>query len=144
MAGAGSFRVVSQRFAVGADSLLRHAKSHLPASLVKAESIREVAVAGTILERLTRAHAEAWEVLDDARDAKDPELRLKALARIEKSLELEARLLGELQEAGGATVNIILTEEWGAVRGALLAALAPFPEARLAVAGALRRMSAGG
>ncbi len=37
----------------------------------------------------------------------DGELALKAIARLERQLELKARLLGELEERGGSTVQHI-------------------------------------
>ncbi len=95
-------------------------------------------MAGTILERLQRAHEEAWEILAEGRRDEDHEVRLKALARIEKQLELEGKLIGELQS--GSVVNLVLSPDWFRVRGVLLEALAPFPEARSVVAGALRSL----
>jgi hypothetical protein len=56
------------------------------------------------------------------------------------SLELLARLRGELYEQ--ATVNILVAPELIAVREALLRALWPFVEARMAVAAALAELEA--
>src|SRR3954453_21307670 len=56
-------------------------------------------------------------------------------------LELLAKLLGELDER--PQVNLLLAPEWRTVRGALLAALAGFPEARAAVARQLLALEAG-
>ena len=50
-------------------------------------------------------------------------------------LELLAKLTGELQQEG--SINVLIAPEWLALRGALLAALAPYAEARTAVAAAL-------
>jgi hypothetical protein len=74
-------------------------------------------------------------VLKAARDAEDHELRLKAITRAEKQIELEGRLLGELRD--GAKVNIVITPEWLGVQAVLLDALRPFPEARIAASVAL-------
>lgn len=66
----------------------------------------------------------------------DPrELMLKSVAQLRPSVELLAKLVGELDER--AVVNVVLSPEWQAVRGALLEALQPYPEARLAVAARL-------
>jgi hypothetical protein len=75
-----------------------------------------------------------------ADDTKNNDVALKAIARAEKQLELEGRLLGELNE--GSTVNVVLTPEWSAIRAAILKALEPYPAARFAVAGALTNASA--
>ncbi len=72
----------------------------------------------------------------------DPrELILKTAQRLEGQLELLAKLLGELQE--GQTVNILVLPEWHALRAKILEALGPYPQARIAVAEALGRLSNG-
>ncbi len=53
-------------------------------------------------------------------------------------VELTAKLVGELDER--PQVNVLLAPEWLAVRAALLAALRPYPEARVAVAARLAAM----
>ena len=73
-------------------------------------------------------------------DSKDNGLALRAIARVEKQLELEGRLLGELNEA--TTVNVIVSPEWQKVRAVILAALEPYRAARLAIVGALQNAGA--
>jgi hypothetical protein len=86
-----------------------------------------------------------------ARFADPRELILKAAKRLEAELQLVARLLGQLpgpaeQTAGrGMTVNVLVASpEWLTTRAAILAALEPYPEAREAVARAVRRAAAEG
>jgi hypothetical protein len=74
----------------------------------------------------------ALAVLRDARAARDGELALKAVDRIFRQIELQAKLLGELDEH--PTINVLVAPEWLALRGRLVVALAAFPEARVAVA----------
>jgi len=81
-----------------------------------------------------------------ARFADPRELILKAAKRLEAELQLVARLLGQLpgpaeQTAGrGTTVNVLVASpEWLTTRAAILAALEPYPEAREAVARAVRK-----
>lgn len=95
-----------------------------------------------MLDRLKALNRETAAVLREARegDSKNNDIALKAIARVEKQIELEGRLLGELHE--GSTVNIILTPEWQALRAAIMAALEPYPAARLAVAEAVRNAGA--
>ena len=72
----------------------------------------------------------------------DPrELVLKTAAQLKGQTELLAKLLGELDER--PQVNVLISPEWVNVRAALLAALLPYPEARLAVAGRLRVLEGG-
>jgi hypothetical protein len=79
-------------------------------------------------------------VLNDARLAGQPDLVLRAADRVQRQLELQAKLLGELDER--PRLNVILTPEWLSARTALLAALAPYPEARVAVAERLLSLEA--
>ena len=63
----------------------------------------------------------------------------KLIIDTSKALEGHLRLLGELvgklQTQG--TTNFLISPEWGELRTRMLAALAPFPDAQLALAGAL-------
>ena len=130
-----AFRHVAARFGLSTGALQRHRAAHLPPALARAREAEEALRAETLLERLRALNRETADVLRQARRAGDHDLRLRALARAEKQLELEARLLGELRE--GAAVNVLVLPEWAALRAAVLGALAPHPEARLAVAAAL-------
>jgi hypothetical protein len=127
-------RNIAKRFGTSPTALYRH-KEHLPAHLVQAKEAAEVVSADSLLERLRSVNRETAEVLREAKRARKHELRLKALARAEKQIELEARLLGQLQD--GVTVNLVASPEWAAIRSRLLEALAPFPAARQAIAAAL-------
>jgi hypothetical protein len=58
-----------------------------------------------------------------------------AVREVIRIVELLAKLSGELKEQ--ATVNVLVLPEWHEIRTRILDALAPYPEARLAVARAL-------
>ena len=135
------------------DALFRHKASHLPVVLARAQQDRQQARAADLAgqaaarEEQERVHAidivkqlraingAALRVLNDAIGAGDREVVLKAAATILRQIELQAKLLGELDER--PQVNVLVTSEWVSVRTALLAALGPFPEARVAVAAQL-------
>jgi hypothetical protein len=119
------------------DALARH-REHLPLHLVKAQDAAEVAQADTLLDRLLSLNAETMAILKEARTGriKDNELALRAIARAEKQLELQGKLLGELNDA--PTVNILMTSpEWVTLRSTIILALEPYPQARTAVLEAL-------
>lgn len=62
----------------------------------------------------------------------DPrELMLKTHAQLQSSLELLAKLDGKLQQEG--TTNIVISAQWLELRAVIIQALAPYPEARVAV-----------
>ena len=64
-------------------------------------------------------------------------LILSATKRLDGHTELLARLLGELKDSPGITVNVVESPQWVALRTVLLQALQPYPAARLAVTEAL-------
>jgi hypothetical protein len=124
---------IAALYRVSEDALLRHKQNHLPAHLAKAQEAAEVVQADGLLARLLSLNGETMEILKEAREGKvkDNELALKAIARAEKQLELQAKLLGELND--GTTVNVLVAPEWLALRGAIIRALEPYPEAKQAV-----------
>ena len=136
------FRNIAKRHRLSLGSVYRHFAEHLPAALAKAQGAREAARGDDLLGRLLRLHRTTLAILREAREASQPDLALKAIARAEKQLELQAQLIGKLQPGG--TVNVLVTAEWRAVQGAVLAALAPFPDARVRVAAALAQFDRGG
>ena len=110
-----ALRDIAGRVPVSKSALARHAAEHIPAHLVKAKDAETVAQADTLLDKLKEINRETREVLADAKLEGDGELRLKALTRLEKQLELEGKLLGELQS--GPVVNVTLTPEWLSLTG---------------------------
>ncbi|MBS3932994.1 MAG: hypothetical protein KGZ35_01425 [Truepera sp.] len=137
LAGELSNRRIATHYGVTEAALRRHiAAGHIPVRLAKAHEASEVASAGTLLARLQALNTETRAILSEARAGQDNELALKAIARCERQLELEARLLGELSEA--ATVSITVNAEWLELRALVIRALSPYPDARQAVLEALR------
>jgi hypothetical protein len=117
-------RTLAKRTAVGSASLLRHKKAHIPATLAKAKGAAELVQAGvlmaqvsaqesgdaaradTLLDRLRALNQETAAILRAAREAEDNELALKAIARVEKQIELEGKILGQLGEATRVSLMI--------------------------------------
>ena len=131
-----SYRHIAARFDTSTSSLQRH-KDHIPQHLAKATDAAEVVQADGLLDRLQSLNTETMQILREARSSRHPdnELALKAISRAEKQLELQARLLGELNE--GTTVNVLVNPEWLALRAVIVRAVAPYPEAAQAVERAL-------
>jgi hypothetical protein len=111
---------------------MRHRSDHIPPALVTAAGAEEVKQALDVLQQLKTINAAALTVLRDARAASDGELALKAIDRICKQIELQAKLLGDLDER--PVVNVLISPEWLALRGRIVAALARYPDARVALA----------
>ena len=105
--------------------------------------MKEAANADSILERLLSIHGITLPILKEARAGKDNTTALQAIARAEKQLGLQAKLIGQLRDA--PTVNVFMTAEFQSVQSAILAilgTLAPHPTIRVKVADALERLAA--
>lgn len=95
----------------------------------------------TLLQQVQGQRAGFALELVETKHADPRELVLKTAARLQGQLELLGKLLGELDER--PTVNVLVLPEWAAIRGAMVKALRPYPEARQAVAVALVQIEAG-
>jgi hypothetical protein len=135
LAGGKGKREVSALFRVSEDAVTRHASGHLPARLVQAQAAEDVKQALDVVKQLQAINGATVQILTQARAVGDGGLALKAIDRIQRQLELQARLLGDLDDR--PQINILISAEWADVRHVLLSALDPFPAARIAVAGAL-------
>jgi hypothetical protein len=135
-------RTIAARYSVTPSALQRHKKAHLPVTLAKAAAVADAVEGSNLLDRLKVLNRQTAAILREARTdgSKDNGLALRAIARAEKQIELEGRLLGELNE--GSTVNVLLTPDWTNLRTTILKVLEEHPAARLAVAGALNNAGA--
>lgn len=102
----GSLRNIAQQYATSPWALHRHRKTDIPATLVKAKQVEEVQDASTLFDRLRSLSNEAMEILKEARTSNNHALALSAVGRAEKLLELEAKLLGELDSSTKVAVGI--------------------------------------
>ena len=126
------YRGIASHRPVSEQALLRHHDAHVPARLAKAQEAAEVADADKLLARLQRLLDTAEGLL--ARAARDGDYRtaLSGVGQARACLELLLEVEGRVDRR--PTVNLLVAPEWLAVRAALLAALAPYPEALAAVA----------
>jgi len=107
----------------------------------KVAALERVASGANLLAQVRELTSKTLAILDKAERARDLKAALGAIREARGCLELLAKLLGELQQEG-STVDIALSAEWIELRTVLLKALGPYPEARLAVAEALRDVKA--
>jgi hypothetical protein len=151
------FRNIAEHFGTSTTALHRHKEDHLRDLLAQArhrQAAHEAAL-GTavqeqeaakaeqaidIVKQLKAINAASVPILHEARQAGNAETALKAVDRVLRQIEFQARLLGELDER--PQVNVLLATEWVSIRGSVLSALAPFPEARTAVAQQLLTLEA--
>lgn len=129
-------RDIAEQYDVAASSLDRHKGGHLPASILRAKSAREVLDADRLVAELLDLRQAAEDVLEEGRASADGDLQLRAISRLEKLLELIARLVGELRNE--PQLNVVVSPEWQALRASIVAALRTHPEALAAVLLAVR------
>lgn len=133
------FRHIAARTGTSTTALQRH-RSHIPVALADAVTdARRVAtvVAGdTLLDQVAQLRDEARDLMALARRDGDYRTAMQGITTALRCIDLFAELDNQLDRR--ASVNIIVTPEWQAVRGRLIAALEPFPEAGLAVSAALQ------
>ena len=84
------------------------------------------------------------EILAEARSEGNHVAALSAAARLERQIELVARLAGELVERRIVEERtLVLDAEWIRIRSLLLSAMRPYPEALAAVRSVLARPEGG-
>jgi hypothetical protein len=137
--GAPNLRV-AQQYDVTEQAIRRHKTDHLPETLSQAKDARTVAQADDLLAQVKGLRGKAVGLLLKAEQAGDYRTALLGIREARGCLELLAKLQGQLDER--PQINILILPEWERVRGAMIAALAPYPEARIAVAAALRGIDA--
>lgn len=162
-------RKVAKRFGISASALFRHRQNHLPKLIARALAVKPTPVhrekahdpatdehaieiarhhqiveaekdhhALDVTQQLKAINAACLEVLRQARTDGKHSILLRAVDRIAKQIEIQAKLLGQIDER--TTVNVAVLPEWHGLRQVVLDALRPYPEARQAVAEALREM----
>lgn len=129
---------VAERFGLTRDAVGRHRRGHLSPALKAVAAERETAGARTALDRLEALHDRAERVLAAAEAEGKAALSLQAIRELRSTVELIAKLTGELDDRPQVQVlNVTASPEWDALRGVVLTALRPFPDAGRAVALAL-------
>lgn len=89
-----------------------------------------------MLHRLDTISEQTQDILREARESKDGKLSLRAIARLERQVELMGRMVGLIQEAP-IQVNVMMSPEWVELRTKIVAAVMPHPEAAAAVLAAI-------
>jgi hypothetical protein len=130
---------------VSDDAVTRH-RAHLVLPLKQAQAVRveveeDVRQALDVVQQLKAINQAALGVLKDARSSGDGELVLKAVDRVQKQIELQAKLLGDLDER--PTLNVLVSPEWQELVSALRQILAPHPAILAEVSGRLVALEGG-
>jgi len=104
-------RNIAKRTGTSATALFRHRRDHVPAVLAKAKYATEEVRAGNLFDRLKAINRETAAILAEARETRNHTVALQAIARAEKQIELEAKLLSELKDSDVdcRPIQIVLT-----------------------------------
>ena len=150
------YQVISRRFGLGISSLFRHRQRHI-APLLKGVLALDVPADATpldlerlrrdrsesLLQRLVHVQSRIIAEVNQAESDGDLNTAERLWGRYLKAWEAEARMLGELgAHTRNVTTNIIMAPMFVELTGALLGALAPYPEARTAAASVLHGLQA--
>ena len=100
------FRSIAARTGTSTGSLVRHKNNCIPSTLAAAKQTKDADYGTSVFERLQSINRETAAILAEARAASTPVIALAAISRIEGQLTLEAKLLGQLNEASRVAVGI--------------------------------------
>jgi len=126
------YRVIAQRYAASPDAVYRHKIDHLPAKLAQAEAAKETALADDLLGQVKALRNKAISILGKAEAAGDLRTALLGIREARACVELLLEVEGELHRQ--PVVNVLIAPEWLQLRTVILQTLAPFPDARAALA----------
>jgi hypothetical protein len=129
------YRSVAKQFGLSESSVYRHKTEHLPALLLKARNVEEVARADDVLDQVKNLQIHALDILERAEKAGDLRTALAAISQARGNLELLGKLAGELDER--PVVNFNISPEWLELRALIVRTLEPHPAAHKAILRAL-------
>lgn len=136
-----SLRNIAKHFAVTSAALNRHKTNHLAQRLAQVARRNEQADIRTAIDvvgQLKAINGVALSVLKGAREAGDGELALRAIDRIQKQIELQARLIDLINDGDTVNVNLTVSPQWVSMRAVIIGALRDHPDAATAVVAALK------
>ena len=131
LAGGASNRSLASLYDVSEAAVRRHAGNHLPAKLVLVREAEDVREALDVVKQLKAINAASLHILKEAREQGKQGTALAAIDRIHKQIELQAKLLGELDER--PVVNVLVSPQWLQLRTTIITALDAHPQARESV-----------
>jgi len=140
VSGRDPLRTIADQWSVSKTALIRHKADHLPAHLATAHEAAQVVRADSLLAQVRALQAKTLIILQKAEGTGDLRTATAAIGQARQNLDLLGRLAGELRTGEGTTVNVgvFSSPGFGEVQVTLFRALAPFPEARVAAAAAMK------
>jgi hypothetical protein len=145
-----SVRALARRYQVHIDSLFRHRQNHLPPQLraqliagpdldIDLDKLRETE-SQSLLANLVALRGRLFSSLDVAEECGDGTMLARIAGQLHNNLEITGKLLGDLASGHTSVTNVLIQPQYVHMRVELVRALAPFPEARQAVAAVLHQI----
>lgn len=145
-----SMNALAKRYGLGADSLGRHSRRHMPPQLraaliagpaldIDLDRLRETESQSLLVHLVSLRHR-LFATLDLMEENGDAHGLATLSSQLHRNLEITGRLLGDLMVGNNSVTNILISPAYVELRHALVGALAGFPEARIAVAAVLHRL----
>jgi hypothetical protein len=142
-----STRALASRYKLHDDALLRHRKNHMPPQLraallqgpdllIDLDKLRETE-SQSLLANLVALRGRLFQILDVAEEGGDGNMLSRIAGQLHNNLEITGRLIGTLSSGHTTVNNVLVMPAYVEMRVELVRALAPFPEARIAVAAVL-------
>lgn len=132
-----AYAKIAVRFRVGRDSLRRHSANHMGELLAEERKTKQPGDANSALARLEDLYDRTNKLLAQAEHNSHTTNALQAVRELRTTLESIAKITGELNDKPSVTINLAASPEWMQLQTLILAALNPFPEARIAVLDAI-------
>jgi len=98
IASGKSYRVISRQFSIGHDSIQRHASEHIQETIKQTQVAKEEAHGLDVVKQLQIINTITLAILQEARTGKMHTLALSAIDRVQKQIELQAKLLGDIDK----------------------------------------------
>jgi hypothetical protein len=145
-----SVRALAKRYQINRFALYRHQRNHLPPQLraklltgpdldIDLDRLRENE-SQSLLANLIAIRRRLFVGLDVAEESNDGNMLSRVAGQLHNNLEITARLVGSLASGHTTVNNVLILPAYIEMRVELVRALAPFPEARQAVAAVLHQI----
>lgn len=135
---------LAKRYKLSTDAIYRHAKNHLPPQLrakllagpdleIDLDKLRDTE-SQSLLAHLVALRHRLFAALDVAEASGDGNMISRLSGQLHRNLELVGKLLGDLGVGSTTINNVLVMPAYVEMRVELVKALAPYPDARQAVA----------
>ncbi|WP_442756731.1 hypothetical protein ACNHKD_09135 [Methylocystis sp. JAN1] len=140
--GGVNAEAISKQYGITKQALWRHRSAHLPKAAIEAAKAERAEAEGrrgaTLLEQAHELLDKARDLLAKAEDSGDIQTALRGVKEARECLVFIGRLTGDVEPDA---INIVVHAQFVNFQQLIIDALAPYPDARAAVAARLAHIS---